>query len=255
MIVNKPWSSLQPKFVSASPFNHVIIDNFWEDSVAQQLVAEIPDHDSIDWTVHYQNALEDKKACNHWDRFPATTYRAFTYLNSPEFVKIIEQIVGHDGVLTDIGLHGGGWHSHHKGGKLNVHLDYSIHPKLKLQRHYNLIIYMTPDWNKKWNGGLELWSHNLETNQPKELIDTVENRFNRAVLFDTTQNAWHGLPENLTCPDGVYRKSMAVYYLTQPKDGADQRRRALFVPHGDQAQDPTILELIKKRTIEIKKSV
>lgn len=210
MIVNKDWSSLQPKFAAATPFNHVIIDNFWEESVAQQLVAEIPDYTSTDWTVHYQSALEDKKACNHWDRFPATTYLAFTYLNSPEFVKIIEQIVGHDGVLTDIGLHGGGWHCHHRGGKLNVHVDYSIHPKLKLQRHYNLIIYMTPDWDKRWNGGLELWSHNSETNQPNKLIDTVENRFNRAVLFDTTQNAWHGLPEDLTCPDGVYRKSMAV---------------------------------------------
>jgi hypothetical protein len=109
---------------------------------------------------------------------------------------------------------------------------------------------MTPEWDKRWNGGLELWSHNSETNQPKQLIDTVENRFNRAVLFDTTQNAWHGLPENLTCPDGVYRKSMAVYYLTQPAVNADPRRRALFVPHGDQAHDPEVLELIKKRTIE-----
>jgi hypothetical protein len=33
-------------------------------------------------------------------------------------------------LVADLGLHGGGLHSHARGGKLNVHLDYDIHPKL-----------------------------------------------------------------------------------------------------------------------------
>jgi Rps23 Pro-64 3,4-dihydroxylase Tpa1-like proline 4-hydroxylase len=212
------------------------------------LAAEFPAYDDPAWLFHYQNAIEDKKACNHWDRFPALTYRAFSYLNSAEFVKSVERIVGNYGqVLTDIGLHGGGWHCHHKGGKLNIHLDYSIHPKLKLERHYNLIVYMTPDWDPAWGGGLELWDHNPD-GSAKCCARTIENRFNRAVLFDTTQHSWHGLPDNLNCPEGVNRQSMAVYYLTEPRAGIDTRGKALFVPHGEQAQDPEVLELIRRRS-------
>jgi len=247
-INQQDWQELAQQFNTSKPFNHVIIDNFWKPEIAEELVSEFPDYESSVWTAHYQNPIEDKKACNHWDKFPEATYRAFDYLNSSEFLSLIENITGTPGIKTDIGLHGGGWHCHHKGGKLNVHLDYSIHPKLKLQRHFNLIVYMTPDWQSNWKGGLELWSHNSESNQPLECIKTVENKFNRAVLFDTTQNSWHGLPDDLVCPEGIYRQSMAVYYLTDPTEGVNTRPRALFAPHKDQAQDASVLELIKKRS-------
>jgi len=242
------WKSLAEQFQSAEPFNHVVIDNFWKEDIATELVSEFPDYNSSVWTAHYNNPLEDKKAANHWDKFPAATYRAFTYLNSEPFVKLIENITGNLDIKTDIGLHGGGWHCHHKGGKLNIHLDYSVHPKLNLERHYNLIVYMTPNWNPKWNGGLELWSHNDTTNQPLECMATIENKFNRAVLFDTTKHSWHGLPDDLICPLNVYRQSMAVYYLTNPEKGVDTRPRALYAPHKEQAEDPSILEFIQQRS-------
>ena len=45
----------------------------------------------------------------------------------------------------DIGLHGGGVHLNQRsGGNLNLHKDYSIHPKLGMMRKLNLIIYMNP---------------------------------------------------------------------------------------------------------------
>jgi hypothetical protein len=246
MINARNWKDLQEKFLRAKPFNHVVIDDFWEDAFAQQLVNDYPDYNSTVWNAHYHNAIEDKKACNHWDKFPPATYRAFTNLNDSKFVDIIETITGNTGVIADVGLHGGGWHCHHKGGKLNIHLDYSIHPKLQLERHYNLIVYMTPNWNPDWGGGLEFWSHG--DTGPKELVTTVENRFNRAVLFDTTQHSWHGLPDDLTCPEGIYRRSMAVYYLTVPGQDVDTRGRALFAPYKNQANDPEVLELIRQRS-------
>lgn len=247
MINRRHWASFQPIFRKAEPFSHVVIDDFWQQDIAEKLVSEFPAYDSPVWHSHYLNAIEDKKACNHWDKFPATTYQAFSYLNSPKFLDIVEDIAGAHKVYPDVGLHGGGWHCHHKGGKLNVHLDYSIHPKLQLERHYNLIVYMTPNWQSEWGGGLELWSHNAD-GSAKERVLTVENKFNRAVLFDTTQYSWHGLPDNLTCPEGINRQSMAVYYLTEPSEQADPRGKALFIPHKEQANDPEVLELIKKRS-------
>ena len=243
------WRGFREAFVSAEPFHHVVIDNFFTDEMVQKLVAEFPSYDAEGvWNAHYNNPIENKKACNHWDKFPRNTYTALHYLCGTAFEHAVESITGRTGIQADVGLHGGGWHAHTTNGKLNVHLDYSIHPKLQLERHYNLIVYLTPDWNPEWGGGLELWSHDDATGRAKERVALVENRFNRAVLFDTTQNSWHGLPADLHCPEGIARQSLAVYYVTEPSAGADTRGKALFVPHGAQANDPAILELIEKRS-------
>ena len=109
-------------------------------------------------------------------------------------------------------------------------------------------MYITPNWNKTWGGGLELWSHNKTNNQPADLVKTIDNEFNRAVLFDTTQHSWHGLPADLNCPEGVARQSLAVYYVTPPDINTDPRGKALFAPHGDQKNDTQVLDLIKKRS-------
>lgn len=248
LINDRDWDSLREQFLTAAPFNHVIIDDFFVQEIADQLVQDFPAYDSPLWNAHYQNAMEDKKACNHWDKFPQQTYSAFHYLCSNAFEHIVERITGNVGLQSDFGLHGGGWHAHTKNGKLNVHLDYSIHPKLKLERHYNLIVYITPNWQAEWGGGLELWDHDNENNTAKECVARVENRFNRAVLFDTTQNSWHGLPANLSCPEGTMRQSLAVYYVTDPAADVNPRGKALFVPYGDQKNDPAVLELIKQRS-------
>jgi Rps23 Pro-64 3,4-dihydroxylase Tpa1-like proline 4-hydroxylase len=110
------------------------------------------------------------------------------------------------------------------------------------------VYHLTKNWNPDWGGGLELWSHDDQTGKAKQMEQLVINKFNRAVLFDTTQNSWHGLPAELSCPEGVVRQSIATYYVTEPEPNADPRGKALFVPYKDQAQDPDILELIKKRS-------
>ena len=160
---------------------------------------------------------------------------------------MIGDITGIDALIPDIGLHGGGLHFHPPGGKLNVHKDYSIHPKLRKERRLNLIVYMTPGWRAEWGGELQLCSHDAVANAPVEPVKRVPIAFNRALLFDTTQDSWHGLPEPLKTPPGVNRQSMAVYYLTEPRPGITTRDRALFTPTKAQAGDAEALRLIKER--------
>lgn len=229
------------------PFDYKVIDNFLDTQQARAISKEFPDYNSTSWFC-YNNPLENKKTCNTWYQFGPETYRTLSYLNSTEFINHLQELTGISKLYPDIGLHGGGLHIHGTGGKLNVHLDYSIHPKLKLQRKLNLIIYLAEDWDSRWGGSLQFWSHNEETNKPKEKVVTVNNVFNRAVLFDTTQNSWHGFPEPLTCPENTYRKSLAVYYLTDPPEGTDPRLRALYAPTKEQETDPEIFNLIEERT-------
>lgn len=239
--------SEQKEYIQSNPFNHLIIDNFFDAHTALKLSQEFPDFSSGLWR-QYDNQIENKKLLNHWDKFPALTYKVLTYLNSQEFISKISKLTGISTLYSDIGLNGGGWHIHGFGGKLNVHKDYVIHPKLGLMRILNLIIYLTEDWNPDWGGGLGLWSHNDLKNLPEELIKDINFSFNRAVLFNTYQNSWHGLPDPIACPQKVQRKSIAVYYLTDPIPECEQRGKALFAPYKEQIDNPAILELIKKRS-------
>ena len=248
MINQFDYDKLSKEFQEAKPFRHCIIDNFFEDITALNLSNEFPDYNDPNiWSV-YRNAIENKKLTPHWDLFSAKTYQAFTLMNKPEFVEKIKLITGIPNLIADYGMHGGGWHMHTRGGKLNMHKDYSIHPKLGMERRINIIIYMTPDWQEEWNGGLEFWSHDAEKNLPKECVTKVFNKFNRAVLFDTADNSWHGLPTEIVCPEGVYRKSLAIYYISEPRTGAESHDRAYFAPTSEQANNQEILDLIKKRS-------
>jgi len=128
--------------------------------------------------------------------------------------------------------------------KLNVHLDCSIHLKLGLERRLNLILYITSGWRPEWGGQLGLWEGSRD--KMGQLCRHVDCLFNRAVIFDTTQNSCHGLPDAIRCPRGVIRKSLAAYYLTAPRSGLAERGKALFAPHGEQKMTRPYLSSSKK---------
>lgn len=229
-----------------APFNHLIKDNFLKEDLAIQLEDEFLPYEDNQW-YYYNNPLEHKKTINSWYLFPSATYKFFTYLNSKEFIQQLETEFNIPNLYPDHGLHGAGWHIHGPGGKLNVHLDYNIHPKLKLQRKLNLILYLSSNWNSSWGGNLEFWSHNPATNKPKNCEKVIDCKFNRAVIFDTTQDSWHGFAQELTCPGGIYRKSIAMYYLVEPMDNTVERYRALYAPSKLQEHNSEIENLIQQR--------
>lgn len=228
------------------PFDHCVIDNFFTETIAYELEKEFPSFGSDIWHS-YNNPLEVKKTCNNWNSFAPKTYQVFAFLNSDEFLSILTSTAFSNQTLySDVGLHGGGWHIHKNGGKLNTHLDYSIHPKLGLQRKLNIIIYLNSNWKKSWGGELGFWENNTKE-KPGKLVKKIEPKFNRAVLFDTTQNSWHGLPNPVLSPEGELRKSLAIYYLCHPSENSDKRGKALYVPTDEQSNDKEVLDLIKKR--------
>ena len=244
------WQSVNAQisdYGSNPPFDFVVIDDFFQFDFALRLSEEFPKFESQIWHG-YNNPLEIKKICNNWNAFKENTYKAFFYLNSAEFLDFLSvHILSGNKVFADNGLHGGGLHIHKKGGKLNTHLDYSIHPKLKLQRKLNIIVYLNQNWKEEGGGALGFWG-NESSEKPGDLITSVWSKFNRAVIFDTTQNSWHGLPNPLDCPSEETRKSMAAYFLCEPSVSVDQRGKALFAPTPDQEGQQGIAELIKKRS-------
>lgn len=244
------WDSVEKQigdYGSKPPFDYVVIDEFFNNEFALALTKEFPSLESEVWHG-YDNPIEIKNACNNWNVFPQRTYSTFSYFNSQDWLDFLSnRILRGKKLYADSGLNGGGWHTHRKGGKLNTHLDYSLHPKLGLQRKLNIIIYMNPNWQEEWGGALGFWG-NESAEKPGELIASVWSKFNRAVIFDTTQNSWHGLPEPLQCPDNEARQSLAAYFLCDAPEGVDERGKALFAPTKEQESDDEILDLINKRS-------
>ena len=232
---------------NSKPFNHLVIDNFLENSLATQVADEFPSINDDFW-FYYNNAVEVIIACDMWCKFPKSIYKTIFELTNNKFVDSLSNLVGKQ-VWADYGLNGGGIHSMGNSGKLNPHLDYNIHPKLGLQRKINLIIYLTKEWDMSWGGAIELWSHDQELNKPKKIEKKVDCLFNRALLFDTTQNSWHGISDELSCPKNISRNSIAIYYVCEPDKNTEDRGKALFAPTEKQKDDENVQKLIEQRLL------
>jgi Rps23 Pro-64 3,4-dihydroxylase Tpa1-like proline 4-hydroxylase len=182
--VLKNWQSLSPSYKSSEPFNHIVIDDFLQEDVARDLAGFFP-HFSSDFWYEYNNPIEKKLASDDIRKFPPLFAKVIHSLNSQDFLKKIEELTGIKDLFSDPYLHGGGLHCSKQGGKLDIHLDYSIHPKLQMERRINLILYLTPDWQEEWGGAFEIWNKDVSKCEKKLLP-----KFNRVVIFNTDDSSF-----------------------------------------------------------------
>lgn len=232
------------------PFGHLVIDNFLPTEIINSLNHTLQNHvrDLRDTWKKYDNPLEKKALLNDYSKFPKEVYSYFLALNSRIITDKISSITNIDSLIPDVGLHGGGIHVHTRGGKLNVHQDYSLHPRTGLQRRLNIILYLNESWNAEWGGGLGLYTEKASEEAPDILVKTIDCIFNRAVIFDTAPGSWHGLPDPILCPEDTLRVSLAFYYTREPEFNAPTRGAVRFAPTFEQSTDPKIAALILKRS-------
>jgi hypothetical protein len=159
----------------------------------------------------------------------------------------MKEITGIPTLEADPYLHGAGLHAHGPNGRLNMHLDYERHPITHKQRRLNVIVYMNKDWKEEWNGHIQLWNQDMSECKAK-----VTPIFNRAVVFQTNEISWHGLPDRILCPEGEFRKSFAYYYVSDfdvVKPMEKSRFNATFVKRPQDPSDPRMEELYALRPI------
>lgn len=248
--IDKKLNEYDNKDWDLNPFGNLIIDNFMPEELAEKLYTEVFElikNNQEVWNS-YNNPLENKFVFNKWDRLPKSVYSFFLALGDKIVTEHMERISGIDSLVADSGLHGGGIHMHKNGGKLNVHQDYSIHPKTELQRRLNIIFYIAKDWNPEWGGGLGLYHDDPVRDEPTDLEKVVDCVWNRAVIFDTAPGSWHGLPDPIECPDNMLRLSLAYYYIRTPVENAPIRGAVRFAPSDEQKGDSEIENLIKLRS-------
>ena len=238
---------LNKEFQNAKPFPNVEIDGFFKPEIAEALYKVFPKTtDEHKWVV-YNNPIEKKYALTDFSALPQ--YRdLFSMLQTAEFVDLIKKVSGIEGLESDPHLHGAGLHQHIPGGKLDMHLDYSIHPVTGKERRVNLIIYFTKEWKDEYGGAIELWNEDFTKCEKK-----LHPCFNKAILFRTSDVSYHGLPLPIKCPQGNSRKSIAIYYVSDPRpDLQNIRHKAQFRPLPTQTLNDKLEQLYRireKRTI------
>lgn len=204
---------LADKYCFAEPFPHIVLDNFLPAEVIQVALDHFPQQ-----ALQSDRVFEMGYAGLHKRQIlPAecdeSARSLFHFFNSQPMLQFLEGLSSVAGLLPDPYFVGGGFHETTRGGKLGVHADFRINEQLHLHRRMNVIVYLNPEWDDSYGGRLELWDR-----QMKQLVESVAPIFNRCVIFNTDADSFHGHPDPLTTPDGVSRRSMALYYYTASKE-------------------------------------
>jgi hypothetical protein len=215
--LNADPASLREAYAAARPFPHAVIDGLFEDGVLDEMLAGFPAPSDPAWG-HFENAQENK--LGNYGRLEdlSQPIRSFlSALNAPPLLSFLETLTGIDGLVPDPYFGGGALHQIVRGGFLKVHADFNWHPKLRLDRRLNMLVYLNRGWRSEWGGALELWDREM-SNPVASILPT----FNRTVVFTTTDWSFHGHPHPLSCPEGTTRKSVSLYYYSNGRPEAER---------------------------------
>jgi len=207
------WSQDLPelgqRYRANQPFPHVHLENFLEPAKAREVMEEFPTPESGDW-IQYKHRNENKTGLPRREMFPPRIRKVVDELNSPEFLSWLSELTGIEGLVSDESLEGGGLHQSSRGGFLNVHADFTMHHHHQnWRRRINLILYLNEGWKPEWGGAIELWDASMT-----QCVSRVQPLLNHALIFNTNEDSYHGFPDRLMCPEGISRKSLALYYYT-----------------------------------------
>jgi hypothetical protein len=206
--MNALAKSAHADYVSARPFPHIVFDNFFDPALLELILEEFPKPDAIRWQK-FDNPQEMKLASSAEASFGSATRLLLYHLNSATFLEFLSAVTGIDNLIPDPRFEGGGLHQIVRGGKLGVHADFNKHRDFGIDRRLNILLYLNKGWREEYGGHLQLWDKDMTRCETKVLPV-----FNRVMIFGTTDFTFHGHPDALTCPDGMSRKSLALYYFS-----------------------------------------
>jgi Rps23 Pro-64 3,4-dihydroxylase Tpa1-like proline 4-hydroxylase len=245
--MNELGESANVSYVNAVPFPHIVLDDFFDPDLVDQVLAEFPQPGAIRWQT-FDNEQEIKLASAVESNFGPVTRLFLYHLNSATFLEFLSKISGIANLISDPRFDGGGLHQIVRGGKLGIHADFNLHRAFNLDRRLNLLLYLNRDWREEYGGQLQLWNRDMTRCEAKILP-----LFNRLVVFSTTDFTYHGHPDPLQCPEGMTRKSLALYYFSngRPAEEKSGAHSTLFRARYDREFKPTGVQRLRRIAKEL----
>lgn len=231
----KQVDNIKRVYDDANPYPHVFIDNFVSPKILDICLDEMIAYKN--WSTDPHSGEKDYQVNKYYspssiqgevnDSLHAMsihtpiTLSVLNYLYSEPVLNFFSTLTGIKNLRSDPNWLGAGMHKVTNGGKLAIHADFNKNWLNGLYRRINLLIYLNRDWKEEYGGHLELWNTDASACAGKILPV-----FNRAVIFTTFKNSYHGHPIPMTLPENVSRYSLALYYYTEEapeNDDADYR--------------------------------
>lgn len=198
---------LKDAFDAATPFRHVIIDEFLDAEFAERLHAAYPALDGVQRSV--ARILRARSYDGDYARFGSPFSDYFAAVAGDPFRTWLRRLTGIDDLEMDPKLIGGGLHQGARGSDLHVHADHNTHPEdPSLYRRINVLFYVNAGWQANWGGELDLYDAT-----GTHVVGRVAPAFDRCVIMDVHDSAFHGY-QPLRIPSNVTRKLLASYFYS-----------------------------------------
>lgn len=217
--------SYRAEFVSAWPFRHVVIDDFFETNIAEQMLADFPAFQN-ERALNEMGEVGSKAVVENIEDI-STPYRQVSdYIKSDSFLLAISDLTGIEDLRGDDSMTGGGTHENRNGQELDPHVDFNYDFRTGLHRRLNLLLYLNKEWEQNWGGSIEL--HSDPRHPESDEVKSFAPLFNRCLIFETNEYSWHGFPRIQLPPNKQHlsRKSFSIYLYTKDRPLAE-----LVPPH------------------------
>jgi len=190
-------------FMSAKPYEHIIIDNFLHEKSYAAILSNLPSPNENKHSSDYifaKNKFENPL----FDADNKILGELRQELIGERFSGFLKLLYDKD-IFIDHEFIGGGIHHGGSGSFLDMHADFSRHPVRKdWLRELNILLYLNEGYRESWGGHLEM--QNMYTNMTGRIAPCG----NRMVIMRTKEYTLHGY-KPIKFPTGRYRISIASY--------------------------------------------
>lgn len=180
---------------SKNTIGYFYLDNLLPEKLVKQIHAKFP---KLEETIKKKNLREFKYLAYQMDVYDPLLEEVIYAFQDTEVVKLISEICDIEVLFPDESLYAGGLSLMAKDNYLSPHLDNSHDKDRNLWRVLNLLYYVTPNWELKNGGNLELWEQGVKGEQT-----TIVSKNNRLVVMATHQKSWHSVSkvavDNVRC--------------------------------------------------------
>ena len=237
-------------YLNTYPYPYCSIDNILSINFAKKCQDEILNISDEEWD-RYNNPFEQKYTLRNKNKLSENCTILFNYLNSKQFITQLSKIVN-EKLYPDPTKNWWGIHKYDNGDYLDIHSDAGIHPETKQKKHVTLGIYLSKNWSEENLGHLEIWKGNninIDNHKLTKCVKKILPSFNKLILFNNTNNAWHGNPIPTICNSDQKRIFITVSYLSNNHENeySNKHQKALFIklPNEPENKEKNKLRLLR----------
>lgn len=195
------------EYLDAQPFPHLVLDDVLDGDALKKALHSFPSAEELE-SLRYDEGAPRRLAENPVTRLPVALQNIFADMQQSKFVRFLEALTGHEGLIPDPHFKAAGVHALAPGETLGVHVASNIHPQLKLQRQVSVYLFLNEGWEESFGGNLQLWSGDeVPACEARRIIPA----FNRMVIMSCTPRSFHGFP---TATQGHVQRYLVVHYYT-----------------------------------------